>query len=61
MCIVISGDPNGGFVYWGPFDDQESAIAFAEEEITAASWWVVELLNPEASCSDARDMAVSDV
>ena len=49
MAIVITGNPGDGFVYYGPFDDAEQANAWAEDELRNAEWWVIELLNPEAT------------
>jgi hypothetical protein len=49
MTVVIVGTPSAGFYIVGPFDDQEKAIVWAEENEHLESWEVVELVNPEAS------------
>lgn len=47
MTVVVGGNAFDGLVLYGPFDDQESAREFAEDELRHTEWHVVELVNPE--------------
>lgn len=45
--IVISGNPQNGFSYHGPFLDAEQANHFADMHITVEyDWWVAKLEEP---------------
>ena len=44
--IVIVGDPVDGFRYYGPFDDHDSAVKWAEAELDGERWWVADMEPP---------------
>jgi len=46
LQMVATGNPVDGFLYYGPFDDFDSAVLWAEEELRGSSdaWWVCDLL-----------------
>lgn len=46
-CIIIYGDPLGGFLAAGPFDNQHLAIEWAAESIEDCPWWFMPLQTPE--------------
>ena len=44
--IVMTGDPEGGFKFYGPFDEQADAYAFGDT-CRHAAWFVIMLEQPE--------------
>lgn len=45
MYIVIVGNPVDGFSYYGPFEDRETAIKYAERNFrNSGDWWVHDLM-----------------
>ena len=48
MIVVMVGNPLDGVLLYGPFDDHETALAWAEAENPPSTWWtvVVEPMNP---------------
>ena len=44
--IVAIGNPYNGFTYYGPFNNHNQALTWAEKEL-AGDWWVIELENPK--------------
>lgn len=51
MCVVIIGTVAQGWSIYGPFDDHDTALAWAEN-IKAFAWEIVELCNPEGIDED---------
>jgi len=49
LHIIISGNPVDGFFYYGPFEDAEQALEYADAEysIRNSEYWVTELTPPE--------------
>jgi hypothetical protein len=45
--ILITGDPVDGFFYYGPFDTNDDAVAYADDEQHGMDWWVAELQPPK--------------
>lgn len=41
--IIISGNPVDGFAYFGPFDDDVSAIDWADQQRLPEAWWMASL------------------
>jgi hypothetical protein len=46
--LVINGDPVGGFSFTGPFDDHDSALTWAEQNLKD-NWWIASLESPKES------------
>lgn len=44
MYIVITGDPATGFRFYGPFEDHNDAITFAEQ--ISDDWWITSIVKP---------------
>jgi hypothetical protein len=44
---VVTGSPFDGMVTFGPFDDRDDAVKYAENTFGSDTWWVVELQEPE--------------
>lgn len=43
--IAITGNPVDGFSYYGPFENHEGAITFAEKSNFDGDWWIALLHN----------------
>ncbi|AXQ69589.1 hypothetical protein HOU03_gp007 [Caulobacter phage CcrSC] len=44
MFILIVGNPSDGFTYYGPFDEHDDAVTYAEATGTEGNpWWVAPL------------------
>lgn len=44
--LVITGNPVDGLFFYGPFDDRESAVDWAETEQSDMEYWVSDLHTP---------------
>ena len=47
-CLLITGNPAGGFECYGPFGDPDVAADFADTS-GFGDWWVVKLNSPRAT------------
>jgi hypothetical protein len=45
-CIVVIGNPVGGFRFVGPFETNDEAIDFGND-IGEGDWWIADLEAPE--------------
>jgi hypothetical protein len=45
--IVIVGDPASGFAFHGPFESQDAAAEWADDECRKDSWSTAPLEEPE--------------
>lgn len=43
QCILLHGGPGDGFEAFGPFDDADDAIDYAETVRFQDNWWVMDL------------------
>lgn len=54
MLLIAYGDPFSGITLVGPFEDDEAAGNFAENNLRNFDWWVIrvtapnEVINPDA-------------
>lgn len=52
--IIITGNPQDGFAYYGPFPTMEDARQFAEAECRGDSWWIADITTPLDYQNDVR-------
>ena len=46
--ILVVGDPVNGFLFYGPFDDGDAVITYAEKYFASVEWWIAVLDPPTA-------------
>lgn len=44
--VVIVGDPVLGLKFFGPFEDADEAMTWADQEHDDQSWWVADMEMP---------------
>lgn len=42
--IIMNGDPEEGFTFYGPFGSADEAVEWGERHEGMTSWWVVPLI-----------------
>jgi hypothetical protein len=42
MWIIVDGSPSGGFIFTGPFEEHDDALAVAGD-LGDESWWIAPL------------------
>ena len=45
--LICYGNPVDGFIFIGPFEDQESAVEYMETEREKSDMWIAPIYNPE--------------
>lgn len=54
MHIVIAGEPQNGFRYFGPFATPEEAAEWVAKMGMLQEWWIVPVRIPEENQANAR-------
>jgi len=47
ISIVIAGDVVNGLSFWGPFGEDDNAVAWAEANIRDRDWVIADLKDPK--------------
>lgn len=48
MYVIIKGNPVDGIEVFGPFEDSEAGVTFAENNFQGDDYWITELYCEEA-------------
>lgn len=53
MCIIATGDAFHGITCYGPFENEATALDFADANICDIDWYIVPLQSPAALQGEA--------
>lgn len=53
--LVIEGNPATGFTNYGPFESEDEAIQWADENHPDTEWWVTTLYAPVPHANDNEE------
>jgi hypothetical protein len=55
LSVVVFGNPFDGLTLYGPFEEGDDAVRFAEDNAHESDWWIIDLLAPASLDAAGED------